>query len=94
MLGVTPVLGLPDPSGTRSARKVRVMHGTIQSPGAYTLEVEVLLPSFSIEVPRLGLDDDLPRVCPSCGAVVPGGDEPDWAAAYGLYDCWHQGCGR
>jgi hypothetical protein len=67
------------------------MHGTIDSPGLHTLEVEVLLSSFAIEMLWLEPEEDLPRVCPSCCAVVHGDDEPDWAASWRLYDCWHEG---
>jgi hypothetical protein len=65
------------------------MRGTIYGPDMHTLEVELLLPSLADAFARL--EEDLPRVCPSCGAVVPGDVEPDWAATWRLYDCWHQG---
>jgi hypothetical protein len=78
-------------SAGESGRTARVMHGTIDSPGLHTLEVEVLLSTFAIEMLWLEPEEDLPRVCPSCSAVVHGDDEPDWAASWRLYDCWHEG---
>jgi hypothetical protein len=57
-----------------------------------TIAIEVPLPGFDIGRTPAAPEEDLTLlVCATCGAVVHGDDEPDWAATWNLYDCWHAG---